>query len=208
MGKDKKEKSRKSFGILAAVVIVLLLVTGGLLVYQQVLSSSLNNIRYVSDSDYEVGNSRYACDGKWRVSKYKFYETDMYILNASRTPKRNEKTSMKDAYNYMVFDSVEDAAKTYEWYYNDFSGYEAIIQEGKTWFITRRLHVTDAVMFDIYYLEENVIISQTLSGFSYSDKNQNIEAQLSRNNLKNYLLTHASSLRVRLLTDLKNDLPL
>ena len=163
MGKDKKEKSRKSFGILAAVVIVLLLVTCGLLVYQQVLSSSLNNIRYVSDSDYEVGNSRYACDGKWRGSKYKFYETDMYILNSSRTPNRNGKSSIKDAYNYMVFDSVEDAAKTYEWYYNDFSGYEAIIQEGKTWFITRRLHVTDVVMFDIYYLEENVIISQTLS---------------------------------------------
>ena len=189
MGKDKKEKSRKSFGILAAVVIILLLVTGGRLIYQQVLSSSLNNIRYVSDSDYEVGNSRYACDGKWRVSKYKFYETDMYILNASRTPNRNGKSSIKDAYNYMVFDSVEDAAKTYEWYYNDFSDYEAIIQEGKTWFITRRLHVTDVVMVDIYYLEENVIISQTLSGFSYSDKNQNIEAQLSRNNLKNYLLS-------------------
>ena len=93
MGKDKKEKSRKSFGILAAVVIILLLVTGGILVYQQVLSSSLNNIRYVSDSDYEVGNSRYACDGKWRVSKYKFYETDMYILNVSRTPNRNGKNT-------------------------------------------------------------------------------------------------------------------
>ena len=83
-----------------------------------------------------------------------------------------------------------------------------VVMEGRKWFVARTKYMNDATGYEIYYLEDNVIMHQQIAIYGdYSKKDVDIKSDLIKNSRKNYLLTHAASLRVRLLTDLKNDLP-
>lgn len=172
----------------------------------------LSNVKYVSNSGLDYKEYSELILGKYSVHR------EGSVPNAGKLVIKciKDESNDKDYITYWVFDSAEDAKKSYQNQY-DFiikydnehggKGKDRILSKGKNWFVAD-MPASDAKITTIYYLADNVVMYANVSYTSYGTTAESesprpsAASSISGDRLINFIKDNAADLRRFVLTEI------
>ena len=215
---DKKRKRTTLIIIIAAAAVFLVTVLAVLLLpglrtgMTFIRRDELSNIKYVSNSGLDYKEYSELILGKYSVHR------EGSEPNAGKLVIKciKDQSNDKDYITYWVFDSAEDAKKSYQNQY-DFvikydnehggNGKDRILSKGKNWFVAD-MPASDAKISTIYYLADNVVMYANVSYTSYGtaaeseSPRSSAASSISGDRLINFIKDNAADLRRFVLTEI------
>lgn len=180
-------------------------------------SDDLSGVKYVSNSGLDYNEYSELIFGKYRAKR------EGYAPRAGNLEIKcvKDETDEKDYVTYWVFDSAEDAEKSYQnmykfiiEYYDDRGekGNDYILDKGSNWF-EANMPANDAEIHQIYYLADNVVMvaetQYTSQWHPYEDTDSDAAmtdpspvSSIAKESLSGYIKEHAAELRRFVLTEI------
>ena len=166
--------------------------------------------KYATEYDLELNKTKHKDDMPWSIRKYED-DNQIYlsIWNGSH------KEEALDYLSFRVYDSASDAKKAYKEileYYKSYSDSDVV--EGFNWFTGWEPGVCDAFIYEMVYLQDNVIIYADLDIVSawaddyWYDDDETIETSVptttafDRMSLKDYILDNSRNIQDYVIHDI------
>ena len=165
--------------------------------------------KYATEYDLEAGKTEYGVHNAWNVRKL---ENDgEVVLDIWDSGHRETEIEYLD---FRVYDSAADARKAYKMtlkYYKNYSDSDVV--EGRNWFTGWEPGVCDAAIYEMVYLQDNVIIMTELNIVScwtddywYDDETTETSAPTTtcfdRSTLQGYILENSKEIRDYVIHDI------
>ena len=200
----EQQKKKKTGLIIALCSAAFVLVLGAsiTLVFANSGSKSfqLFEKKYVSEYDLDYGETAYKVYTKWNVRKYKPNNGSKYL----DVWYSGEKSTAREHLRFRVFDSSSQAKRAFKNMYESYEDYRGVDEEGENWFAGWEPGVCDASIYNMVYIEDNVLIMAELEFVSewvvYPDDDTEITPKpvrsgFDRSTLKDYVIKHSEDLK-------------
>lgn len=218
MEQEVKKSSKKFLIIgLAAAGVVVIAAVAAVIILPKLSAKETRTKRrdrepshkYATEYDIETDKTEYGVYKAWNVRKLE--NDDEVVLDIWNSGHRESEIEYLD---FRVYDSASDARKAYKRtleYYKNYSGSELV--EGNNWFTGWEPGVCDAAIYEMVYLQDNVIISAELNIVScwaddYWDGDETIETSaptttcFDRSTLQGYIIGNSKDIRDYVLHDI------
>ena len=156
--------------------------------------------KYATKYDLELNKADYGVYEKWSVSKRE--QDDKIYLDVWNGGQKDEPVQYL---SFRVYDSASDARKAYKNILISYKDYDDDIVLGDNWFTGWEPGVCDAFIYEMVYLQDNVIIFADLdieSAWAYDDWDDEdttdytgpTQSYFDRSTLKDYILDNSEDI--------------
>lgn len=157
----KKKKARVIITIFSAAFV---LVLGASVILPLIIAKGnekpprLFEKRYVSEYDLDYGETARKVYNNWNVSKYdgRSGSQNLYVWYSGK------KSTTREHLSFRVFNSSSQAKKAFKNIYESYQNYRGVEEEGENWFAGWEPDVYDASIYNMVYIEDNVLIMAEL----------------------------------------------
>ena len=202
----EQQKKKKTGTIIAICSAAFVLVLGAAVILPLIIAKTnakpphLFEKKYVSEYDLDYGETAYKVYKNWNVRKYKTNNGSKYL----DVWYSGEKSTAREHLRFRVYDSSSQAKKAFKYMYESYENYRGIDEEGENWFAGWEPGVCDASIYDMIYIEDNVIIMAELEivsewPVSIDDDTEitpePVRSGFDRSTLKDYVIKHSEDLK-------------
>lgn len=202
----EQQKKKKTGLIIALCSAAFVLVLGASITLPLIFANSdsksfqLFEKKYVSEYDLDYGETAYKVYTKWNVRKYKPNNGSKYL----DVWYSGEKSTAREHLRFRVFDSSSQAKRAFKNMYESYEDYRGIDEEGDNWFAGWEPGVCDASIYNMVYIEDNVLIMAELEVISEWPVGLDDDVEITsaprqsgfdRSTLKDYVIKNSDDLK-------------
>ena len=203
----EQQKKKNKTGLIITICSAALVLVLGAAVYLPLIIAKTNakpphlfEKKYVSEYDLDYGETAYKVYKNWNVRKYKPNSGSKYL----DVWYSGEKSTAREYLRFRVYDSSSQAQKAFKNLYESYENYRGVDEEGENWFAGWEPGVCDASIYDMVYIEDNVLIMAELDIISEwpvsiddepEDTPEPVGTGFDRSTLKDYIFKHSEDLK-------------
>ena len=202
-----EHQKKKETGLIIAICsAAFVLVLGASITIPLIITNKNGNSpklfekKYVSEYDLDYGETAYKVYTKWNVRKYKPNNGSKYL----DVWYSGEKSTAREHLRFRVFDSSSQAKRAFKNMYESYDDYRGVDEEGENWFAGWEPGVCDASIYNMVYIEDNVLIMAELEivsewPVSIDDDTEitpePVRSGFDRSTLKDYVIKNSDDLK-------------